>query len=220
MALKKEKGALTVEATLVFPVYIVAILTIVSFLNIFYTQTVMQQALNHTATLISQYTYAIGHKGDGLDFFVGVDEDFKHIGESLGRVGQSAQTALGSIADGIQISELPNVINNLGTFAGDVISLASDVGGINKEKIASVIVNALIGNVNEGIVSTIMESYLTDMQLNRAHITNLSYAGSKITSDGDIYIYASYTYENPFGIKFFDKIEIVQRSVARGWIGK
>ena len=151
MVTKKEKGALTLEATLVFPIYIVAIMTIVSFLNIFYTQAVMQQALNHTATLISQYSYAIGKADDGkgLDFFIGAEKEQDNIKNDMKKVGDSAQVALGSIAGGISISELPTVTGNLGTFAGNIASLISDVQGLNKEKIASVIVKALIGDVNE-----------------------------------------------------------------------
>ncbi len=56
---KKKKGVITVEATLVLPMYILAILFIINFLNIGYMQLVIQQGLNNAGQTFSQYCYAI-----------------------------------------------------------------------------------------------------------------------------------------------------------------
>ena len=56
---KKQKGSLTVEAALVFPLVIISLLFIANILNICMVHMCMQQALNNTAKKISQDSYLI-----------------------------------------------------------------------------------------------------------------------------------------------------------------
>ncbi len=60
---KKEKGAVIVEASIALPVFMFAIITILSIVNICYVQAKMQIAVNSTAKEMSQYFYLYGLAG-------------------------------------------------------------------------------------------------------------------------------------------------------------
>lgn len=57
MKRKREKGAIVIEATISLTVFIFAILTILSLVDIAYVQAKMSVALNSAAKEISQYSY-------------------------------------------------------------------------------------------------------------------------------------------------------------------
>ena len=63
---KRRKGAITVEAVIVLPLYILVILFIINFLNISFLQLAIQQGLNNAGRTLSQYGYA-------LDVAVGIE---------------------------------------------------------------------------------------------------------------------------------------------------
>jgi len=57
--LKKEKGSITIEATLALSIFTFAFMTFISFVNVARTESVVQHALNQTAQEISQYFYLL-----------------------------------------------------------------------------------------------------------------------------------------------------------------
>lgn len=64
--MKKLKGSLTVEASLVLPIFIMAILSITYFIKIIYIQESVQNAINETANEMSTYAYIL-EKANLLD---------------------------------------------------------------------------------------------------------------------------------------------------------
>ena len=54
-----KKGAITVEAVMILPLYILVILFLINFMNITYTQLTVQQGLNNAGRMLAQYGYAM-----------------------------------------------------------------------------------------------------------------------------------------------------------------
>jgi len=61
--IKNRKGALTVEAAIVMPLFICVILSFALFIKIVYTQSVVQHAINETANELSVYSYLYSVSG-------------------------------------------------------------------------------------------------------------------------------------------------------------
>ena len=48
---QRQRGSLTVEAVVILPIYILVLLFVLNFMNIFYTQLARQEGLNNTAAV-------------------------------------------------------------------------------------------------------------------------------------------------------------------------
>ncbi|AEV68360.1 TadE/TadG family type IV pilus assembly protein [Acetivibrio clariflavus] len=60
---KKSKGALTVEAAIVMPLFICVVLSFALFIKIVYTQNIIQHAINETANELAVYSYLYSVSG-------------------------------------------------------------------------------------------------------------------------------------------------------------
>lgn len=98
---KKENGAIIVEATLVLPFFMFAIITVLSIVNISFAQAKIGTALNETAKEISQYSYLYGLTG----------LNSKQAG--LYGKGENARASIDEVASGV----------------GEIFSAASSMGG-------------------------------------------------------------------------------------------
>ncbi|MCT4596424.1 MAG: pilus assembly protein [Vallitalea sp.] len=94
--MKKLKGSLTVEASIVLPIFIMAILSITYFIKIIYIQENIQNAINETANEMSTYAYILD-KANILDTQQQIYED------SISQVNENN-------------SNIQNIINNLETL--------------------------------------------------------------------------------------------------------
>ena len=61
-----NRGSLTVEAAIVTPVFILVLLFVINFINIFYLQLAIQQGLNTTAEVIAEYSYGLVLSGQDI----------------------------------------------------------------------------------------------------------------------------------------------------------
>ena len=106
---KKNKGSLTVEATLILPLVIISLLFIANILNICMVHLLMQQALNNTAKVISQDSYIIYRfaKEDNYQSFINniseinneyerFDDEMKITKTSFDELQTSAATSVNS----------------------------------------------------------------------------------------------------------------------------
>lgn len=226
-ALKREKGALTVEATLVFPIYIITILTVISFLNIFYTHAVMQQALNNTALRIAEYSYALKVTGS-LDVFEWTDEADAKLTKYQGmveKVSASAQDTMESFSKGFTIETISETVSNAKEFGTSVDTLAEALSSENTESLGEFAVGIFLGSAidtaGDSLVEALVKSYLTDMKLNLNNIENMDFSMSKFYygENQDITLVVTYEYHNPLGIKFFDSVKLLQTCTVHPWIG-
>lgn len=91
---KKEKGSLTVEATIVLPIVIVSLLFIINIINIYMVNACMQQALNNTGKTISHYSYLVYRIYDDVysDFLKNLSKQEKGVGALAGKTLKEIDT--------------------------------------------------------------------------------------------------------------------------------
>ena len=108
---KKQKGSLTVEAALVFPLVIITLLFIANILNICMTHMCMQQALNNTAKKISQDSYLIyrfageENYSNFIDNLNKIDEnyaEFESKATDTKEALNSVQKSIKDVAEGVE----------------------------------------------------------------------------------------------------------------------
>lgn len=232
---KNSKGVLTVEAALIFPLFIIFIAFIINFLNIFYAHTIMQNALFNTSKQISELVYVL-NKMKNIE-----NEDWQNILESIEQ-GQSKKQSLEE--DGTKVLEsMSAVIKTIIPGEGQSIDLENIGAGTEEllEDIERLSLNledgypdyiyalAIYSSVNFGedmLIESIIKGYLNNMGYNidkniesirvESNILDFDLSDNK---NGDITITVKYDYKNNFAIKFYDKLTMVNTVTVHPWIG-
>lgn len=207
---KNRKGALTVEAALVLPIFICAILTIGFLTKAVYTHEIVQNAINEAANEMasSSYIYYISGMND-------IDKTINHeIDEKKRKSVEYANYVLDlykDLNDIIQIQpETENIPNDSSNEMLSVIASISEIGA-NKGK-------TIIGN--KLIKSYIKRHGLTDSRLKSLNIDRLDFSSSTyFENDEDIDVIVKYKINIPLPIKIVEHISIVQRATVRAWMG-
>ncbi|HOQ01205.1 MAG TPA: TadE/TadG family type IV pilus assembly protein [Acetivibrio clariflavus] len=118
--LKKSKGALTVEATIIMPLFICVILSFALFIKIVYTQNIIQHAINETANELAVYSY--------LYSVSGLQKLHDNVKDKLEENSKPAEEQINSIVDTL------NYLNN----AKDAVKKAyKDLNNNDLEKLES-----------------------------------------------------------------------------------
>lgn len=134
-SIKNRKGALTVEAAIVMPLFICVILSFALFIKIVYTQSIVQHALNETANELSVYSYLYSASGAQK-----LHDSAKDYVEDKSKLAQeqinSTVDALGTLGNTKKsIEEARDDLKN-----ADIEKLSKDIGEIkdlSKENIAN-----------------------------------------------------------------------------------
>ena len=218
----RKKGSLTVEATLVFPIYIMAILTIISLLNIYYTHAIVQQALNNTALQIAQCSYIVDKAGliDTFDWTNSSVKEMETLKTTANETMEAVKNTMESFSDGFTIETMGNIIGNAQTLGDKVKTLSEQIKALEKDDWVALVVNIVLDGSGDKLAEVMVN--LDDMHLNRDNIIDVDFSMSKFyyNSNHDITLVVTYTYKNPFGIKFFDEVDILQTTTVHPWIGK
>lgn len=129
---KKQKGSLTVEAALVFPLVIITLLFVANILNICMVHLLMQQALNNTVKKISQDTYlvyrfagedryakvidALNNERDGYEEFEGAADVSKASFSELQESATDTINSLKKTAHTFDNTTISNVMTKFSEF--------------------------------------------------------------------------------------------------------
>ena len=220
----RQKGSLTVEATLVFPIYIMAILTIISLLNIYYTHAIVQQALNNTALQIAQCSYIVDKAGliDTFDWTNSSVKKMDTLKTTANETMEAVKSTMESFSGGFTIETMGNIIGNAQTLGDKVKALSEQIKALEKDDWVALVVNIVLDGSGDKLTEVMVNCYLEDMHLNRDNIIDMDFSMSKFyyNSNHDITLVVTYTYKNPFVIKFFDEVDILQTTTVHPWIGK
>ena len=167
---KKNRGSLTVEATLVLPFVFISWLTIINFLNVYFVHTCIQQALNNTARRLSEYAYFIERtdiEGTLVEAFDQTEDTEKkatelkdnteeayNSGKELIDNGKSLYDTIKESGNNIKsVKENTDAVFN-GIAGGDVSGLSSNIDGITSSG------QALIGNLKNLELGRIREQII------------------------------------------------------------
>jgi hypothetical protein len=222
--LKKARGSLTVEAAIILPVYILVLVFLANFLNIFYLHQAVQYGLNNAGSILAQYCYAVD-KTVGMDQFA-VSEDTKDkavgIADAINGFSSAANDALTAFDQGLTLDNLPNLLNSGKNFAGATSNLAGKLRSVGGQDV----VNYLLASAGEAgggmVVKSIVEDYLDQMKVNRSLLDgDIQYALYLDSTDGryDLVLKASYCYSDSLFSLFTKGFAVEQQAVFHPWIG-
>ncbi len=231
-----QEGMLTVEAVLAFVPFLLVILGIISFINIYMVHNRIQYALFQTASELSAYTYL--YEATGL----------RSGDQQIGEDGEKATENVNSIIE--SLSNLESIVNNLGEgdLAEDYNNARQEVSNLTgavsniihdpKSLIADIVyrgiglgIDGLKGLLTEWLGSGLANIYIQTDELSAEEYLKgfgvvdgkLNYEGSSMFSDEEyrmIDIVVSYDIEIYF-FKLFLKdptVTMVQRCSVPAWL--
>lgn len=219
---------MTLELALILPIYIVVIMFVMNFMNIYYIHAVVQQGLNNAGKTLAEYCYLVDRAGY-LDqasgwFTMEQDTSEKSIGlqTSVNQLTSSAQSVMSKLNDGTDIKELIGIKDDLGNFADALKSAASQVSSIDADNIKDFIISEASNGVSGLAAGVLVNAYIDDMNLDLKGI-KIDYTNSKFLygEEREITLVATYTYDKLFllDLGLDDSVEIVQTVTVRPWIG-
>lgn len=221
---KKQSGALTVEAAIVLPFYILVIVFVLNFMNIFYTQLAVQMGMNNAATVLAQYLYV-------ADVTVGVKDTLTLNGETAQKATDVASAlsdtttnlkkVVNGFSGGIKLENLKTMVDDGENLSKSLKTLGEKASAIEGEDIVNVLVATGVEVGASGGLTYIVNNYLDEMKINRSLIDGDITVRAAIDGkhDCDIVLTAAYQYKDPMFSVFFDTIPMVQSVVVHPWIG-
>mgnify|MGYP001082897537 CR=1 FL=1 len=217
------RGAITVEATIVIPFYVILLVFLANFMNIFYMHQVVQFGLHNAGSVLAQYGYAIDNT-IGLDKFElddGLKEQATGLVDAFNNFGDSAQKTLSFFQKGISLDSLAELVDNGKEFANASTNLANKLRAVKGEDLVNYLV-ASAGEAGGGmIVKVMVEQYLDQMNVNRDLLDGDIHYSLYLSSDGhhDFILKATYCYKDPLFSIFTDGFVIEQQVAVHPWIG-
>jgi len=229
---KKTKGVLTVEAALIFPIFIIFFAFILNFLNIFYAHTIMQSAISNISRKISE-VYYISVVTKAEDKFVAMIDEGREkkkgiIDNSDNLIKSLTEVVNVIIPEGGADVDVINYINNLTTlqkkseiFLNDINTLKVNLEDNFPDYLLSILMSEATTKVGDSIMNALLKTYLNDMGYDiDKNIENMN--AHILFKDGenkDITITVIYEYKNNFAIKFFDKLPMINTVTVHPWVG-
>ncbi len=223
--MKRMRGSMTVEATIVLPIYILLLVFVISFLNIFYMRLVVQSGLNNAGTTIAQYCYAIELTvPGGMENFTlneSTPDKVSEIGDSINEFMGSAERTLEGFNEGLSMDMLPDLISNGKDFVTAGKRLANAMKDVEGDDIKNYLFTTAAETGGGLLVKTMVERYLDDMGVNRGLIDgDIEYEMYIAKDSYDLVLIARYLYKNTTFSIFMDKpFYVEQQVVVRPWIG-
>ncbi len=239
---QRQRGSLTVEAVVILPIYILVLLFVLNFMNIFYTQLAIQEGLNNTAAVIGKYCN-VAAVTVGMDVFdlqettstvSAVVEPVKGIMDSAGGI-VAVFTEDGFNAGSFEAlkghgQSLKDNFDKLHDQFPDVATAKNKAKELGKQ-LPNLLISGGVELLGSLGVSASMESYLSEMKVNqnllegnpgqkiRFHLAIDDTNGPDGKPRYDLVLTAQYTYKAPVFSIFFDSIEMKQSVVVHPWIG-
>lgn len=219
----KKKGAMTVEAAIVLPLYILLLTFLANFLNVYYLHTVVQHGLNSAASTLAQYCYAV-------DLTLGIEKlslqeetsaKAQELGEAINGFYDASTDALELFNSGLTLDNLPKLLSSGQTFISASSNLVSKVRGVTGDDVANLVLTGMVETGGGMLVEAMVDDYLDQMKIDRGLLTGDIRYGLYLTSDDrhDLVLTAEYEYGDSLFALFTDGFSIRQQAVVHPWIG-
>lgn len=214
-----QKGALTIEAMLVLPLYLLVITFVINFLNISYLQLTIQQGLNNAGKTLAQYCYAVDLTV-GMDRLseTGLDAKAEKVGNVISET-KDMMNSLGDVFSSFSFGKLKKLISKGKEFGASVKETKEALESITGEEVVSYLLTTATDVGTSMLVEALVEEYLTEMKVNRNMLDgDISYMAC-LGEDNDIVLIATYRYQSGLFSMFFDGIDMRQTVVVHPWVG-
>ncbi|WP_131821243.1 TadE family protein [Paramaledivibacter caminithermalis] len=216
--MKKQKGSLTVEAAIVLPIFICAILTIGFLTRIVYTHEIIQHGITESANEMASLSY--------LYYISGVHDIDDTLNSELEEKKKKTQEHINNIFDCYE--ELKNCVWQVKDITKDIYGdVIKDVASDPKGEIISLLSLMAKEGLDKGkteignmMIRKYIKKYgLTDEKLKSLHIEKLDFSQSSyFNNNQDIDVIVKYKVNIPLPIKLISYIPITQRATVRAWM--
>lgn len=221
---RRDRGALSIEAAITYPIFLMVIVTILYIMRIVYTYGLIQHAAAQTVKELSMYTYI--YQVSGLSELSGdlrgatagrTDQFNSDVGSVVelyndlmgGNVG-------GALSAGNSVTTNPeDVLKNVGAFL---------VGGAAREANQQLF-EAVVRPLMAGYIGADSQGASADERLRKLRVTDgiggLNLDASSFCEDGvTIDLVVCYTIDPIFPIDIMPSLNLMNRAKARGMNGK
>lgn len=221
---KHRRGSLTVEAVLILPIFMAAILFISYFIKAHLVQDIVQDALTEAVVEVSALSYPYSLSGaKGLMNAINDDNDsrIKALAEHFEEVSLIIETVQKPATSELEEAEESSLLRRVtpvemfrlakGLAAGNTMEMAEDA--ITEQLILGTMGELL--TAKDGNVITRMDALGIEGGLD-----GLDFTGSEFYCDGgilDVQVQYKLTKVDPFG--FIDGVLLKNRAVCRAWMG-
>jgi hypothetical protein len=188
----KNNGAVTIEASIVLPLFICVALSIAFFIKVVYTHEIIQHALNQTANEISQLSYI--YHASGVKSIE--EEIFQNIGNEVGEledIPEELRDMLYSVIKGIYEDDFNRLCSTLTKIYMGKYFTDGEIKDPDK-KLKKL-------NIDDGMngLDMSMSSFFVD-------------------DKNDIDMIVRYKIDIPVPIKIFPPLHFVQRATVKAWL--
>lgn len=218
---QRRRGALTVEAAIILPLFIMVMVFVLNMLNLFYFHLVMQQAVSNVGRTISQYGYVID-KTIGLDN-LSLDESTKETETALVSNVDTLLTEAGEIAGLLQgelsLETIGDILAKGETFKESLDNVVNSLEDVkdNPEMIVNYLLVSAMNGADDVFMKWMIGDYLTEAGAMIGSIDDIEYAVYLEDGTKDIIFVVQYDYSLPF--EFFDDLRLQQVLRVHPWVG-
>jgi hypothetical protein len=218
---KRDKGSITVEASIVFPIFICVIISIIFLIKAVVVHEIIQHAANQAAHELSTVSYLFHASGlqeahdlmrEGLESDARLLEE--HARTVLDTCGDITLLGEASVAIGEAMNDPQEEIKSIGSifaqYAFEGLKTEACVPAVKH-----FIKNYLELNLNGDVDKRLRELNIKD------GFNGLDFSLSSFFNDdnNNIDIVVAYTLDIPVPIKVISGLPIIQRATAKAWLG-
>lgn len=216
---RKNKGALTIEASIAYPIFLMVIVTILYLMRVVYTYGLIQHAVSQTAKELSMYTYiyqvaGLGElNGEVQGAVSGRTEQFNSDVENV--VGLYESFGSGDFSGSYEGTTSPTeILKNIGAV----------LLGEGGRELNSQFFQAVVRPLMEGYIGADANGNSADARLQALRVVGgfegLDFSASKFFEDGStVDIVVCYTIDPLFPIDIMPEMNLANRACVRGMRG-
>ena len=207
----RQKGSVTVEAVIILPLYLLTMVFLLNFLDVFYVRLAVQQGLNNASSTLSQYCYAV-------DKVVGIEKLTLDEGTSA----KAQELAEAIFNEPLSLDSVGKAIEKGKSFVGASSNLVGAIKQVKGEDIVNYLMTSAVETGGGMLVEAMVDDYLDQLKINRNMLPDgIKYNLFVDGTDGryDLVLQAEYVYDSPLFSVFIDGFRVRQQVVAHPWIG-
>ena len=215
---ERQKGSITVEATLFIPIFLFAFMSIYSLVSFARAQLLIQYAADQAAREVAQYSYILEKTGI-LDAYQGMgqeaadfDSSLKDIQENLSLINEAAQklaSGQGTVDDAVGMGNAgKDVYDNIDGYVSNPREFINGVLSSVKSQSWEALASYMVGTVGKSCVlqQLTVASGTTDTEayLKSLGVSNLRYDNSSWCKGGSSEVKIVVDYDIKSSFPFFD----------------
>ncbi len=217
---KTSRGALTIEASITYPIFLMVIVTFLYLMRVVYAYGLIQHAVSQTAKEMSMYTYIYQVAGLGE-----LNEDFQ------GAVSGRTEQFNSDVENVVGLYEEFSSGNFSGSYTGttDPTEMLKNIGSVllgeGGQEVNNQLFQMVVKPLMEGYIGADSEGNSADERLKALRVVGgfegLDFSASRFFEDGStVDIVVCYQIDPLFPIDIMPEMNLANRAHVRGMRGK